>query len=102
MAKKKVYTVEEVKEMYKDNFYVQHDAEVVNADANPSTPEIDKAELDNACIIVDKKYDRKEDLLGRAQYNHYCDVLATARLGRPIDTLSAEDRRLLRESGVEV
>lgn len=99
---KKIYTVEEIKEMYKDNFYVQHNEEVVNADLNPSTPEINKATIDTACQIVDKKYGRKEDLLARAQYNHYCDVLATARVGRPIDTLSAQDKALLRKSGVEV
>lgn len=99
---KKVYTVEQVKEMYKDNFYVQHKEDMQKADVDPSTPEIDKADLSVAFVIVEQKYGKKPDLLARAQYNHYCDVIATEKNGRPIDTLSVKDRRLLRESGVEV
>lgn len=100
MAKK--YTLAEIEALYKDNFYVQHQAEMDKIDVTPSTPEIDEALIDVACDIMDKKYGRKFDALARAQYNHYCDVKASIKNGRVISTLSADERDLLIKAGIAI
>lgn len=97
MAKEKIYTVAEVEEMYKDNFYVQHQDEMALVDVKPSTPEIDKADLGVQFDVIDQKYGRKHDALARAQYKHYCYVKAGNK-----GVISAPDRQRLIESGVEL
>lgn len=95
MAKKIVYTVEQLKEMYKDNFYLQHEDEMNNADKNVSTPGVQKATPDVAAVILDQKYDHPYDELGRAQYYHYLSVKTNGSFELPPD-----DKRLLEAHGV--
>lgn len=93
----KIYTVEEVKEMYKNNFYVQHENEMSAVDKTPNTPEIDEAPINVQFDVIDEKYNRKHDDLARAQYYHYCYVKNGNK-----GFMNADIRKLLIDSGVEL
>lgn len=83
--------------MYPDNIYIQHEAELANMDKNPTQPGIQKADIGVALDIFDNKYNLEHNDLLRAQYKHYLAVKTGVD-----DLLSIQDKKILRENGVQI